>query len=174
MATIPTTATATMCPSPLPTISPLLRPSHQCQPSPSSSSPSSIKLGTTLFFNEATVDRAAESSVVIKPEKWGSQLEKRRKRRRRRRAGFERLEPEEDDDVDQVVEPVAEPVSVPVGPSRSGFLSRSEEVQLCLYLKVYSSYIIYGKFSNISPWQELKNCWISLLKPKTNQIIIKP
>lgn len=94
---------------------------------------------------------------MIKPEKWGSQLEKRRKRRRRRRAGFERLEPEEDDDVDQVVEPVAEPVSVPVGASRSGFLSRSEEVQLCLYLKVYSSYIIYGKFSNISPWQELKN-----------------
>ena len=103
------------------------------------------------------MDRAAESSVVIKPDKWGSQLEKRRKRRRRRRAGFERLEPEEDDDVDQVVEPVAEPVSIPVGASRSGFLSRSDEVQLCLYLKVYSFYIIYGKFSNISPWQELKN-----------------
>ncbi|KAL0887966.1 hypothetical protein Bca101_011949 [Brassica carinata] len=136
MATIPTTATATMCPSPpLPTTSPLLRTSHQCQPSPSSSSPSSIKLGTTLFFNEATVDRASESSVVIKLEKWGSQLEKRRKRRRRRRAGFERLEPEEEDDVGQEVEPVAEPVSVPVGASRSGFLSRSEEVQLCLYLK---------------------------------------
>ncbi|CAH8328069.1 unnamed protein product [Eruca vesicaria subsp. sativa] len=131
MATIPTTATATMCPSPpLPTISPLLRTSHQCQPSPSSSS---IKLGTTLFFNEATVDRAAESSVMIKPEKWGSQLEKRRKRRRRRRAGFERLEPEEEDDDE--VEEVAEPVSVPVIASRSGFLSRSEEVQLCLYLK---------------------------------------
>ncbi|CAN6865094.1 unnamed protein product, partial [Brassica oleracea] len=124
--------TATMCPSPpLPTVSPLLRTSHQCQPSPSSSS---IKLGTTLFFNNATVDRAAESSVMINPGKWGSQLEKRRKRRRRRRRrreGFERLEPEEDENIDQEVERS----NVPVGASRSGFLSRLEEVQLCLYLK---------------------------------------
>ncbi|KAJ4912007.1 hypothetical protein Rs2_06628 [Raphanus sativus] len=133
MATIPTTATATMCPSPpLPTMSPLLRTSHQCQPSPSSSSSSSIKLGTTLFSGEATVDRASESSVMIKPEKWGSQLEKRRKKRRRRRAG---LDPEEEENAVLEVETEPKAVSVPVGASRSGFLSRLEEVQLCLYLK---------------------------------------
>ncbi|CAH2072824.1 unnamed protein product [Thlaspi arvense] len=134
MATIPATATATMCPSPpVPTISPLLRTSHQCQPSSSSSSSSSIKLITTLLSGEVMVDRAAESSVMIKPEKWGTQLEKRRKRRRRRRVGFERLEPEEEENVGPEVE--AEAISVPIGASRSGFLSRLEEVQLCLYLK---------------------------------------
>lgn len=77
------------------------------------------------------MDRAVESSVIIKPEKWGIQSEKRRKRRRRRRVGFEEenagAEAEE-----------TEAISVPVaGASRSGFLSRLEEVQLCLYLKVY-------------------------------------
>ncbi|EOA20732.1 hypothetical protein CARUB_v10001054mg [Capsella rubella] len=136
MATIPTTATATMCPSPpLPTISPLLRTSHQCQPSPSLSSPCSIKLTTPLFFGETTLDRTAESSVVIKPEKWGIQSEKRRKRRRRRRGGLDRLDPEEEENA--CSEPETEPISVPVvgGASRSGFLSRLEEVQLCLYLK---------------------------------------
>ncbi|KAF8085611.1 hypothetical protein N665_0658s0013 [Sinapis alba] len=108
MATIPTAATATMCPSPpLPTISPLLRTSHHCQPSPSSSSPSSIKLGTTLFYSEAMVDE--------------SSLEKRRKKRRRRRAG---LDPEEEENLE-----------AHVGASRSVFLSRLEEVQLCLYFK---------------------------------------
>ncbi|KAG5408426.1 hypothetical protein IGI04_004745, partial [Brassica rapa subsp. trilocularis] len=127
---VPTTATATMCPSPpLPTISPLLRTTHQCQPSPSSSTPSSIKLGTTLFSSEATVD---ESSVTIKPVKWGSQLEKRRKKRRRRRAG---LDPEEEENVVPEVETEPKAVSVHVGASRSGFLSRLEEVQLCFYLK---------------------------------------
>ncbi|XP_010453466.1 PREDICTED: RNA polymerase sigma factor sigD, chloroplastic [Camelina sativa] len=138
MATIPTTATATMCPSPpLPTISPLLRITHQCQPSPSlSSSPFSIKLTTPLFCGEATLDRAtADSSVRIKPEKWGTQSEKRRKRRRRRRGGFESLEMEEEENAGtEEAEP--ETISVPVvGASRSGFLSRLEEVQLCLYLK---------------------------------------
>ncbi|CAN8256430.1 unnamed protein product [Cochlearia groenlandica] len=134
---IPTTATTTMCPSPpIPTISPLLRTSHQCQPSPSSSSssssPSSLKFATPLVSIEA------ESSVMIRPEKWVSQLEKRRKRRRRRRVGFERLDPEEDEDNIVVVEEEEEEtdtVSVNVGVSRSGFLSRVEEVQLCLYLK---------------------------------------
>ncbi|CAN6992647.1 unnamed protein product [Brassica oleracea var. botrytis] len=127
---VPTTATATMCPSPpLPTISPLLRTSHQCQPSPSSPSPSSIKLGTTLFSSEATVD---DSSVMTKPVKWGSQIEKRRKKRRRRRAG---LDPEEEENVVPAVETEPKAVSVSVGASRSGFLSRLEEVQLCLYLK---------------------------------------
>ncbi|KFK25599.1 hypothetical protein AALP_AA8G135300 [Arabis alpina] len=131
MATIPTTATATMCPSPpIPTISPLLRITHQCQPSPSSS----IKLlGPALFSSEA------ESSVMIKPEKWGSQLEKRRKRRRRRRQGFDRLEPEEDENAEQETEQETEDTISVLnnrGPSsRSGFLSRLEEVQLCLYLK---------------------------------------
>ncbi|CAA7031479.1 unnamed protein product [Microthlaspi erraticum] len=136
MATIPTTATATMCPSPpLPTISPLLRTTHQCQPSPSSSSPSSIKLSTALVFCETTVDRATESSVMIKPDKWGLQLEKRRKRRRRRRLGFERLEPEEDENAGAKAGEETETISVPAGATRSGFLSRSEEIQLCLYLK---------------------------------------
>ncbi|KAL1188938.1 RNA polymerase sigma factor sigD [Cardamine amara subsp. amara] len=132
MATIPTTATATMCPSPpVPTISPLLRTTHQCQPSPSSSSPSSIKLATALVSGEATVNRATESSVMIKPEKWGSQLEKRRKRRRRRRVGFETQEEE-----NAGAEAETDTFNVPiVGASRSGFLSRLEEVQLCLYLK---------------------------------------
>lgn len=140
MATIPTTATVTMCPSPpVPTISPLLRTTHQCQPSPSSSSSSSIKLSTALVFGETTVDRATESSVMIKPDKWGLQLEKRRKRRRRR-LGFERLEPEEDENAGAEAEAEAETeteaIIASVGSTRSGFLSRSEEVQLCLYLKV--------------------------------------
>lgn len=137
MATIPTTATATMCPSPpVPTISPLLRTTHQCQPSPSSSSSSSIKHSTALVFGETTVDRATESSVMIKPDKWGLQLEKRRKRRRRRRLGFERLEPEEDENAGAEAEAETEAIIASVGSTRSGFLSRSEEVQLCLYLKV--------------------------------------
>ncbi|KAG7602148.1 RNA polymerase sigma factor sigD [Arabidopsis thaliana] len=133
--TIPTTATATMCPSPpVPTISPLLRTTHQCQPSPSLSSPFSIKLSTALVCGDTTVDRVVDSSVMIKPEKWGIQSEKRRKRRRRRRVGYERLEPEEEENAG--VEAEAETISVPVvGASRSGFLSRLEEVQLCLYLK---------------------------------------
>uniref|UniRef100_A0A1J3I5T4 RNA polymerase sigma factor sigD, chloroplastic n=1 Tax=Noccaea caerulescens TaxID=107243 RepID=A0A1J3I5T4_NOCCA len=138
MATIPTTATATMCPSPpVPTISPLLRTTHQCQPSPSSSSSFSIKLSTGLVFGETTVDRATESSVMIKPDKWGLQLEKRRKRRRRRRLGFERLEPEEDENAgaEAEAETETEAIIALVGSTRSGFLSRSEEVQLCLYLK---------------------------------------
>ena len=82
-----------------------------------------------------------ESSVMIKPVKWGSQLEKRRKKRRRRRAG---LDPEEEENVVPEVETEPKAVSVHVGASRSGFLSRVEEVQLCLYLKVYI-YYIYGK-----------------------------
>ena len=86
-----------------------------------------------------------ESSVTIKPVKWGSQLEKRRKKRRRRRAG---LDPEEEENVVPEVETEPKAVSVHVGASRSGFLSRLEEVQLCFYLKVYSSNI-YGKFSNV-------------------------
>lgn len=91
------------------------------------------------------MDRAAESSVMIKPEKWGIQSEKRRKRRRRRRVGYERLEQEEEENAG--VEAETETISVPVvGASRSGFLSRLEEVQLCLYLKVYHflSNISYG------------------------------
>jgi hypothetical protein len=78
---------------------------------------------------------------MIKPEKWGIQSEKRRKRRRRRRVGYERLEPEEEENAG--VEAEAETISVPVvGASRSGFLSRLEEVQLCLYLKVYHFFLI--------------------------------
>ncbi|CAH8325126.1 unnamed protein product [Eruca vesicaria subsp. sativa] len=154
---VPTTATATMCPSPpLPTMSPLLRTSHQCQPS-------SIKLGTTLFPGEVTVDRAAESSVMIKPEKWGSQLEKRRKKRRRRRAG---LDPEEEENV--VTEVETEPKAVNV-PSRSGFLSRLEEVQLCLYLKEGA------KLENLGTSVE-ENEMVSMLKKRrssANEILCR-
>lgn len=72
---------------------------------------------------------------MIKHEKWGFHLEKRRKRRRRRRQGFDRLEPEEDENA----EPETEDTIIGGASSRSGFLSRLEEVQLCLYLKVLSS-----------------------------------
>lgn len=76
---------------------------------------------------------------MIKPEKWGSQLEKRRKRRRRRRVGFETQE-EENAEAEAETDTVSVPI---VGASRSGFLSRLEEVQLCLYLKVYNLFPIY-------------------------------
>ncbi|XP_010557806.1 PREDICTED: RNA polymerase sigma factor sigD, chloroplastic isoform X2 [Tarenaya hassleriana] len=156
MATITTTATSSVCSSPIPTISPSLRTHHQCQQPSNPSSLSSLKLSLSFVSGDSVavegapdmemLERAARRSVK-ESEKWvfhGDGIEKRRRKRRRRRRGFEGLYSEEEEEEIGGEETKVDDDRASIGPSRSGFLSREEEAELCLRLKEGAKLETYG------------------------------